>query len=88
MDLAAGDAMHGLDGVTDGDDVIGQCAFHAPAIRSGLPKSMTHGSMPARCRMPTAPPSWVTSHMSAAIIIGCTMSTTGPASSVPAPGAK
>ncbi|SKU90500.1 Uncharacterised protein [Mycobacteroides abscessus subsp. abscessus] len=49
---------------------------------------MTHGSMPARCRMPTAPPSWVTSHMSAAIIIGCTMSTTGPASSVPAPGAK
>ncbi|SHU46113.1 Uncharacterised protein [Mycobacteroides abscessus subsp. abscessus] len=30
MDLAAGDAMHGLDGVTDGDDVIGQCAFHAP----------------------------------------------------------
>ena len=36
---------------------------------------MTHGSMPASCRMPTAPSSRVTSHMSADIIIGCTIST-------------
>ncbi len=34
--------------------------------------------MPARCRMPTAPSSRVTSHMSADIIIGCTISTGGP----------
>ena len=49
-----------------------------PSTLSGEPKSMTHGSMPALCRMPTAPSSRVTSHMSADIIIGCTISTGGP----------
>jgi hypothetical protein len=54
-----------------------------PSTRSGEPKSMTQGSMPAVCRMPTAPSSRVTSHMSADIIIGCTMSTGGPAGLAP-----
>ena len=49
-----------------------------PSTRSGDPKSMTHGSIPAVCRMPTAPSSRVTSHMFADIIIGCTISTGGP----------
>src|ERR1700712_3689472 len=44
---------------------------------------MTHGSMPAACRMPTAPSLRVTSHMSADIIIGCTISTGGPAGLAP-----
>ncbi|CNI42045.1 Uncharacterised protein [Mycobacterium tuberculosis] len=39
---------------------------------------MTHGSRPLACRIPTAPSSRVTSHMSADIIIGCTISTGGP----------
>ncbi|PQM44740.1 hypothetical protein C1Y40_05099 [Mycobacterium talmoniae] len=50
-----------------------------PSTSSGEPKSMTQGSMPAACRMPTAPSSRVTSHMLADIIIGCTISTGGPA---------
>ena len=54
-----------------------------PSTWSGEPKSMTHGSMPAACRMPTAPSSRVTSHMSADIIIGCTISTGGPAGLAP-----
>ena len=54
-----------------------------PSTLSGAPKSMTHGSMPALCRMPTAPSSRVTSHMSADIIIGCTISTGGPGGFAP-----
>ena len=54
-----------------------------PSTWSGEPKSMTQGSMPASCRMPTAPSSRVTSHMSADIIIGCTISTGGPAGLAP-----
>ncbi len=57
-----------------------------PSTLSGSPKSMTHGSMPALCRMPTAPSSRVTSHMSADIIIGCTISTGGPGGFAPGPG--
>ena len=54
-----------------------------PSTLSGEPKSMTHGSMPPACRMPTAPSSRVTSHMSADIIIGCTISTGGPTGGCP-----
>src|SRR5215217_6168399 len=54
-----------------------------PSTLSGEPKSITHGSMPALCRMPTAPSSRVTSHISADIIIGCTMSTGGPGGIAP-----
>ncbi|CDP89512.1 hypothetical protein BN975_05368 [Mycolicibacterium farcinogenes] len=54
-----------------------------PSTLSGEPKSITHGSMPAACRMPTAPSSRVTSHMSADIIIGCTISTGGRGSWAP-----
>ncbi len=50
-----------------------------PSTSSGEPKSITHGSMPASCRMPTAPSSRVTSHIFADIIIGWTMRTGGPA---------
>ena len=50
-----------------------------PSIWSGEPKSMTQGSSPAACRMPTAPSSRVTSHMLADIIIGWTSSTGEPA---------
>ncbi len=49
-----------------------------PSTLSGEPKSMTQGSSPAACRIPTAPSCRVTSHMSADIIIGCTISTGGP----------
>ena len=55
-----------------------------PSTLSGSPKSITHGSIPASCRMPTAPSSRVTSHMLADIIIGCTISTGGPAAACPA----
>ena len=54
-----------------------------PSTSSGEPKSMTQGSSPAACRMPTAPSSRVTSHMFADIIIGCTSSTGGPACGCP-----
>ncbi len=54
-----------------------------PSTSSGEPKSITHGSTPAACRMPTAPSSWVTSHMFADIIIGWTISTGGPAGGCP-----
>ena len=50
-----------------------------PSTLSGSPKSITQGSIPALCRIPTAPSSRVTSHMLADIIIGCTISTGGPA---------
>lgn len=49
-----------------------------PSTLSGSPKSITQGSSPCACRIPTAPSSRVTSHMSADIIIGCTISTGGP----------
>ena len=54
-----------------------------PSISSGEPKSITHGSTPASCRMPTAPSSRVTSHMFADIIIGWTMRTGGPGGAWP-----
>ena len=44
---------------------------------------MTQVSMSALCRMPTAPSSRVTSHMSADIIIGCTINTGGPGGAAP-----
>ncbi|EUA91037.1 AMP-dependent synthetase and ligase domain protein [Mycobacterium ulcerans str. Harvey] len=49
-----------------------------PSTLSGEPKSMTQGSSPRACKIPTAPSSRVTSHMSADIIIGCTINTGGP----------
>ena len=54
-----------------------------PSTLSGSPKSITHGSTPAACRIPTAPSARVTSHMFADIIIGCTISTGGPARFLP-----
>ncbi|CFR98547.1 Uncharacterised protein [Mycobacterium tuberculosis] len=54
-----------------------------PSTSSGEPKSMTQGSSPLACRIPTAPSSRVTSHMSADIIIGCTISTGGPTGGCP-----
>ena len=54
-----------------------------PSTWSGEPKSMTQGSTPAACKMPTAPSSRVTSHMSADIIMGCTISTGGPTGFAP-----
>ncbi len=54
-----------------------------PSTSSGDPKSITQGSRPAACRMPTAPSSRVTSHMSADIIIGCTINTGGPGATEP-----
>src|SRR5579875_413692 len=54
-----------------------------PSTLSGEPKSITQGSSPALCRMPTAPSDLVTSHMIADIIIGCTSNTGGPAGGCP-----
>lgn len=78
MDVAARGVPDRVDGLTERDDVIGQRAAHAAFDLVGFAEVDDPGIEPRLCRIPTAPSSRVTSHMSADIIIGCTISTGGP----------
>ena len=54
VDVALGRRADAIDGVADGEHVVGEVRSRPPASRSGAPKSTTQGSTPCSCSDPTA----------------------------------
>ena len=84
VDVAARDLFDGVDGLAQRDDMVGEVAVHAALDLVGRPEVDDPRVDSRGVQDPTAPASRVTSHMSADIIIGCTISTGGPGRLAPA----